>query len=246
MNHQTQRVCWAVRHGERLDEVELTDEQGRWFHENRNRYPLDAPLTERGQEMAALAAERFVEDIGEYNHGLDVIYSSPLHRCVLTAFEFAKRLYLPIIIVPGLAACTAACQRYGPIVTDENGTWTLKKLDNDFLTKEEIRELLEGVDVAFLEDEEVFSFFGAVTRLISTTSRCMIVTHREGIRYMDSRRGKRGYCHIMEFKGLEADTPEEYEATLDLPRFFGNQVLENPDFRVSERRVLFRGFDKQR
>ena len=75
------------------------------------RYPLDPPLTEKGSEQAKRSADHFLKEVG-LDHGLTHIFVSPLHRTLKTSLEFAKKLNLPLVVVVGLAECTAAC-RYG-------------------------------------------------------------------------------------------------------------------------------------
>ena len=94
------------------------------FRENPHRYPLDPPLTKRGSKMAKISANEFKKNHGDVS--LSCVFTSPLHRAFMTAYEFAKTLDLPLVIVPGLA-CAAACQQFGPIITKSDGTMALKK-----------------------------------------------------------------------------------------------------------------------
>jgi len=189
--------CWLVRHGQRLDEVPNAGEEP-WFrvYENRvKRYPLDAPLTEKGSRQAKASATKFLEQFsGE--HGLERIFVSPLHRTLKTALEFAKALDLPLVVVPGLAACTAACQG-GPIVEDKFGNLTLPSAGNVFLTKAEMRELCDGVDLTFHDSN--LRYGQTLELLVKQNPRSMCVTHREGIRPLAACNPKEvGYCHITE------------------------------------------------
>merc|ERR1719495_203895 len=96
--------CFLVRHGQRLDAV---DKGNVWFRKNPHRYPLDPPLTKRGSDMAKVSAKAFVQNNPKIK--LKCVYSSPLHRAFMTAYEFAKALELPLVLVPGLA-CAEACK----------------------------------------------------------------------------------------------------------------------------------------
>merc|ERR1719483_699592 len=73
--------------------------------------------------MANISANKFKKN---HDVTLSCVYTSPLHRAFMTAYEFAKILELPLIIVPGLA-CAEACKQFGPIITKSDGTMALKK-----------------------------------------------------------------------------------------------------------------------
>lgn len=79
---------WIVRHGERADQAD--DE---WWR--RASRPHDPPLTDRGFQQAAAAAEAL------NGAKVDAIYSSPFLRCVQTASEISRRHGLKIRIEPG-------------------------------------------------------------------------------------------------------------------------------------------------
>merc|ERR1719376_1052914 len=74
--------------------------------------------------MANISANKFKKNHDDVT--LSCVYTSPLHRAFMTAYEFAKILELPLVIVPGLA-CAEACKQFGPIITKSDGTMALKK-----------------------------------------------------------------------------------------------------------------------
>lgn len=191
----SEHVCFLVRHGQRLDELRGW-RNSEWFQDRFNlerRYPLDPPLTETGSKQAQSAANIFLENVE--NHQLTCIFTSPLHRTLKTALEFAKILNLPLIIVPGLASCTAAC-RSGPIRKDPEGNLSLPSRGNIFLTKQEMRDLCEGVELTFHDSN--LNFNETLDLLIQENTNCICVTHREGIRPFLTNRTRIGYCHIQE------------------------------------------------
>lgn len=222
-NENSLHHCWLVRHGQRLDELPNAREQP-WFqdNENRQRYPLDPPLTEKGSEQANSSAATFLEKVGP-DHGLTCIFVSPLHRTLKTSLEFAKKLNLPLVVVVGLAECTAAC-RSGPIVENEEGDWILPSRNNIFLTKQEIRELCSEVEISFHESN--LRFQKTLNLLVQENPRCMCITHREGIRPLASYGEKLGYCHIQQVK-FSVDS-------------------KNKNVAMTKNKTIFTGFKKQK
>lgn len=231
------KVCFLVRHGERLDEVRGTRWSDKWFQENPHRYPLDPPLTKNGQGMAKQAANTFLEN---HNHDLEIlgltcIYSSPLHRTLLTAYEFAKALKLPIIIVPGLA-CTAAAMRYGPIIEKPGGTLALKQRvgqgENVFLTCEEMRELCPQVNISIRKDLlggiYLHDFENVVLKLAEESKgrAFMCVGHREGIRHFQGYFDKHWRAHYCHTCRIFLDLNEENKVSKIEPEYSGTPRMK--------------------
>jgi len=179
-------TCYLVRHGQRLDAVDTFED---WFRENPHRYPLDPPLTKRGSKMANISANKFKKN---HDVTLSCVYTSPLHRAFMTAYEFAKILELPLIIVPGLA-CAAACKQFGPIITKSDGTMALKKkiygrkglIENVFLTLEEVQAMCPDVEVSMRTDlmggRALEEFEKVIYALAKESNPILVVAHREGI-----------------------------------------------------------------
>merc|ERR550534_21351 len=107
--------------------------------------------------MANISANKFKKNHDDVT--LSCVYTSPLHRAFMTAYEFAKILELPLVIVPGLA-CAQACQTHGPIITKSDGTMALKKkvyrrkglIENVFFTLEEVQAMCPDVEVSMRTD----------------------------------------------------------------------------------------------
>lgn len=200
-------TCYLVRHGQRLDAVSKSDP---WFKKNPHRYPLDPPLTERGSDMAKESANAFVE--AHSNMKLKCVYASPLHRAFMTAYEFAKKLDLPLVIIPGLA-CTEAVKVFGPIIKKPDGTMALKnkvplrhgEIENVFLTLKEIEACCPEVEVSL--DEELLggralsNFEDILYKLSSDSNPILVVAHREGIYHvcdqLHKEKKKAHYCQTV-------------------------------------------------
>lgn len=231
-NDGNSHVCWLVRHGERADADNRMKEfkKSEWLQNNPHRYPLDVPLTEVGREQARRSARTFLQKHPE--HDLDIIYASPLHRALCTAVEFAKILELPLCIVPGLAVCSWWCETRGPIVENSNGEWILQndtEYHNVFLTRDEIVELCEDLEVSF-HDSNV-DYMETMNILIPNNPRCMCVLHREGIRDMINEDRRLGYCHIEQLN---------YTFHNDVKTIFGGKT------NMMEYKTVFAGFNKNK
>jgi len=202
-------ICYLVRHGQRLDAVSRSDP---WFKKNPHRYPLDPPLTERGSDMAKESAKAFVEAHPMIKSELKCVYASPLHRAFMTAYEFAKALDLPLVIIPGLA-CTEAQKVYGPIVKKPDGTMALAEkiklrhgeIENVFLTLEEIKAYCPEVEVSLNEElmggRALSNFEDILYELSSDSNPILVVAHREGIYHacdqLQKEKKKAYYCQTV-------------------------------------------------
>jgi len=225
-NDGNTHVCWLVRHGQRADEV-LGFRESEWALNNTNRWPLDVPLTELGHEMAMQGALNFQKSFPENSHGLEVIFTSPLHRALRTALQFAKVLKLGLCIVPGLADCTAWCSSKGPIMQDSEGNLTLpndRYNNNVFLTNTELRNLCEDVEVSFYPLN--LDYMSTLNMLVTNYPRSMCVCHREGIRDAVGKGGRLQYVHIEQLN---------YNFQRDVKKIY----IEN-----LEHGTLFKGFPK--
>jgi len=225
-------VCWLVRHGERADSDSIKEEfkESEWLRSNPHRYPLDVPLTEVGREQARRAARIFLQKHPE--HDLDIIYASPLHRALCTAVEFAKILQLPLCIVPGLAVCSWWCETRGPIIESaKSGNWILAncEFNNVFLTRSEIVELCEDLEVSFHDSNH--DYMETMNILVPNNPRCMCVLHREGIRDIINEDRRLGYCHIEQLN---------YTFHNDVKTILGGNT------NTLEHRTVFAGFNKNK
>merc|ERR1712013_27989 len=101
------------------------------------------------------------------------IYASPTLRTLGTAVAIARELELPIIVVPGLAECSASVHRGGLIKNGDElylAHYGRRRRVRAFLKKKEIERRFEsmGVDIEFdYRDEFVGSFEETVRRLMS-------------------------------------------------------------------------------
>jgi len=230
----SQKTCFIVRHGERLDEVSKTD---KWFKKNLHRYPLDPPLTQRGSAMAQESAKAFLKThkIELENLDLKCIYTTPLHRTIKTAYEFAKILKLPIVLVPGLL-CTEAMRSYGPICIQKDGLMTMTKpviypgypkTPNVLMTLEEIQEIVPDVKISMRKDlmggVDIKDYEDVIFKLASECEgpAFLVVNHREGIRHFQgyfSESWRPKYCQTVKLvlntinKGV-ISIEKEYEGT---------------------------------
>jgi len=209
-------TCYLVRHGQRLDAVSKSD---LWFKRNPHRYPLDPPLTKRGSDMAKESAKAFVSAHPKIE--LKCVYSSPLHRAFMTAYEFAKALKLPLRIIPGLA-CTEAQKVFGPIIKKPDGTMALKNkvrtrngmIENVFLSLQEIKacclEVEVSLDDTLMGGRALSNFEDILYSLSSDSTPILVVAHREGIYHaydqLERKAKKAFYCQTVR---IDLDTPNK-------------------------------------
>lgn len=207
----TECEVWIVRHGERLDEVP----GNQWYKEAEKTGAawFDPPLTAKGQKQAAGAASALQEMLskrGAIDIPFDVVYSSPLQRCVATAAPFAEAFGIPIQMIPGLGECCAALRG----CMDEGSRWiAAREKWPDFKAKLLPRDRLEAAcpGVRFVEDDPTVDPYlsdaqgrkSCVGRLAEGKRRILVVTHREGIRDLAKVAGKdhrrTPYCCIARF-----------------------------------------------
>jgi len=173
---------FLVRHGERVDEVRGAEHDA-WLAsiKNGNQQHFDPPLTMNGKAQAVSSARMLRAKLAG-TAPVDVIFSSPLQRCVCTAAPFAEAFGVPIQIVHGLGECCAALSLRN---TSSNSRW------NRLLTMESLQRLCPGVSFvkvdstkeAFLERDST-----CLGRLAQGRPRIIAVSHRESIRHLASRR----------------------------------------------------------
>jgi hypothetical protein len=128
----------VIRHGERSDEV-----SGHWHEDCKKRYRHckktfhsrvnDPPLTENGKLQAREVARTLKRELCNAQEMPRVIFSSKLIRSLMTAYEIAKELALPICVSRGFSLTAAAVKKHGK--------------DFIFVSIEELQELCPGVDL---------------------------------------------------------------------------------------------------
>ena len=138
----------VVRHGERVDKTKLSDQwhtecQRDHSHCQETFYSRvnDPPLTEVGKLQAIEVANTLKQDLLKSLEKPQVIFSSKLIRSLMTAFEIAKELSLPICVSRGFSLTSAA-------VVEKDNRFL-------FLSIEEMRELCPGV-VVIDGDRDIF------------------------------------------------------------------------------------------
>jgi len=172
---------FLVRHGERVDEVR-GEEKKTWLASLKDgNEHFDPPLTLRGRAQAASSARMLRAKLSG-PAPVDVIFSSPLQRCVCTAAPFAEAFGVPIQIVHGLGECCAA-------LSSRNSSSKLRW--NRLLPLESLQRLCPGV--AFVKvDSTTETFLGrdstCLGRLARGRPRIIAVSHRESIRELASHR----------------------------------------------------------
>eukprot|EP01084_Bolivina_argentea_P178882 309168_1 len=213
------KQLWLIRHGERMDEV-ATEESRKWRFETTDQRLFDPPLTTNGFKQANERGQILLKELSQIKRNQDLpicIYASPMERTLGTAFEIAKAIKLPIIVVPGLCACALAVRRGGLIKKQiKKLSKILEQKDKDietkndeieddcelflndygwigkcnFLSKKEILQQFgkNGVEIGF-DFRYLDKFKECVDRLIieSKSNTILCVTHREGIRALDER-----------------------------------------------------------
>ncbi|KAJ1457562.1 histidine phosphatase superfamily [Pelagophyceae sp. CCMP2097] len=166
---------WMLRHGERIDE---TDAGQAWKEATPRERRFDPPLTANGKQQARSAAGVLT------GHGFRRIFSSPLQRCLETAFEVAQLLDLPVTVLPGLGECCAAAGRR-------------KGLDG-LLSREDMRRVCPRIDV--FGDSAPKTFEAACAWLAQSTGAVLAVSHREGICALSGEPLRLPYCAIGHFR----------------------------------------------
>lgn len=192
---------FVVRHGERLDEVPGNDWRQRcpaqWF---------DPPLTDKGKRQAEYAASQL--QLQDSSITFDVIYCSPLQRCVSTAAYFSQAFGAPIKLVPGLGECCAAMRgaKY-------------QQMCHNLLPMHELTKLCPQATFCETDSDVMERFVGmagqtCVGRLAKKKGRILVISHREAIRDLAqlagiSERLRTAYAAIAQFTCSNAATPEE-------------------------------------
>lgn len=172
---------FLVRHGERVDEVR-GEEKKAWLASLKDgNEHFDPPLTLRGRAQAASSAHMLRAKLAG-TAPVDVIFSSPLQRCVCTAAPFAEAFGVPIQIVHGLGECCAALSSRN---TASKSRW------NRLLPLENLQRLCPGVSFVNVDSTRE-AFLGrdstCLGRLARGRPRIIAVSHRESIRALASHR----------------------------------------------------------
>ncbi|MFH4979267.1 hypothetical protein AB6A40_005976 [Gnathostoma spinigerum] len=95
------RIIWAVRHGERIDNIDKT-----WYIRAPRGAWDDPPLSERGIQQAKECGSYFATQC------IDAIICSPFIRCVQTATEITLAIpsHPALCIEPGICESLHVCQ----------------------------------------------------------------------------------------------------------------------------------------
>jgi broad specificity phosphatase PhoE len=139
----------VIRHGERMDEDFHSSHE--WETHCKQSYSHDRalynsrindpPLTEKGKTQAKTVANTLKEQLKDAPEQPKVIFSSKLIRSLMTAYEIALELSLPICVSWGFALTAAAVVRAG------------KKFQ--YLSIEELQAMCPGVQLID-GDENIF------------------------------------------------------------------------------------------
>lgn len=184
-----------MRHGERADEVPGRDKacwrmttiyrEGRYY---------DPPLTRFGHVQASsagryLSSLPFNKGTDREESGFDRVYTSPLLRAVQTAYCISRELGgLPIQVVPGLCAYTAAMVRIGFV----NAT---------LMEDGDIRDAFPDANIMARDPHAPTSFDGACSWLANQPrKRVLAVGHREGTKGLAGRKVPTPHCCIGVFR----------------------------------------------
>ena len=129
----------VIRHGERVDEVKhlraewLASCKDQFGHCRETFYCRvnDPPLTENGKLQAKEVANTLKGELLNSMETPQIIFSSKLTRSLMTAYEIAKELGLPICVSRGFAMTASAVAKKGAAFA--------------FLSFEEMQDLCPGV-----------------------------------------------------------------------------------------------------
>jgi len=203
---------FLVRHAERVDEIR-GDEQVQWLETTAKERRFDPPLTKHGLQQSSEAASKLAAYFAERGREeakaspiclndseekaqtaptlkpFDVIFCSPLLRCVQTAAAYSCTFGIPITLVPGLGEACAALDTRNPKSEER---W------NHLRDLEELKQLCPTATFRSNSDAtklgEVFigkggaTCLGRLARLSGAQNpsrkRILVVSHRESIRHM--------------------------------------------------------------
>jgi len=174
-----------VRHGERVDEVD-GEERRRWITSLEQcadgNDGFDPPLTIHGVAQAADAA-RSLRALLPQPKPFDVVFCSPLVRCVQTAEHFAYTFGIPITLVPGLGECCAALHHRS---RSAKRRWPLLQ------PLEQLRVLCPRAsftvpDIASLPERFEDGPLTCAGSLAQGRRRVLLISHRESIRSLAKR-----------------------------------------------------------
>lgn len=224
-----------MRHGERADEVS-GEERLSWKRTAAyldGRY-YDPPLTRTGH-LQACEAGRYLSSM-PFNAGHDRavssferIYTSPLLRAVQTAFCISHEMGgIPLQVVPGLCACTAALVRIGIA----NVT---------LMEDEDIRDAFPDIKLLPRDPLAPKTFEGACSWIASQPrKRALAVGHREGTKGLAGRKVPTPHCCIGIFRaeGVERTGPrlfalQDLTTNVGLPLVLGTANRPRQEARPS-------------
>eukprot|EP00439_Symbiodinium_sp_Y106_P070018 s3852_g12.t1 len=86
-----QQLLVVMRHSERLD---FADEDAWFQHPDSRSFPMDPPITTRGKSLAKFQGQTLTELCNKLGTPIDVVITSPFHRCVQTAAAIIEVLPL--------------------------------------------------------------------------------------------------------------------------------------------------------
>ena len=211
----------VIRHGERVDEVAEYEEEWnlvcrqKFGHCRKTFYCRvnDPPLTENGKRQAKEVATAVKKELSFATESPQVIFSSKLIRSLMTAYEIAKELSVPICVCKGFALTAAAVEK-----AERKGE------PFSFLSMEEMSALCPGVELID-GDSDIFqnpsatlvhqnSDFGDRPRslsderlqgmpdrlwshsleYLSNWKHSVVVAHRESIRNLSGQYLNTPYC----------------------------------------------------
>lgn len=194
---------WCLRHGERVDE---TPEGHAWKKSSPRARRFDPPLTAQGKAQAREAARVLMAQAGTFAR----VFSSPLQRALETAQEVAETFNIPVTVVPGLCECAAAVRKRG-----------IRGVE--LLSLEAMQRVCSRIDT--VEEEAPLDFGPACAWLAERNSRCLAVSHREGIRELAAEQLKLPYCAMGHFAYEAGDWGLQSINTIDAPPSAPARVL---------------------
>lgn len=197
----------VIRHGQRCDEfpgAPVASVPGA----HHAAYPEDPPLTLEGVRQAQMAAEH-ISFFVQKSYDVDVVYSSPMVRCAQTAYPLARALNRPLILEPNIGVCALRFKR----ALEAGSRPSLLAVDEFPLLRDCFRDVevsYDGRSYPKCEDdfrvmaEQIARQRESESGGTSTQKAVLLVTHREGIRYLDRLCGEEvkhatPYCACHEY-----------------------------------------------